>query len=141
MPKVASVLSVALSAAVIAGATPAWAAESMAETPSPTNPQAGPPPGYECADKPLTGSGPGFSNSREGSEDAARADWLKKAQAIYPEATWETAYRSGVSCAVQGLYSKCFAEAIPCKPKPGGAADAGADKTATGKSAGAPKSE
>ena len=141
MPKVASVLSVVLSAAVIAGAAPALAAESMAETPLPTNPQAGPPPGYECAEKSVTGSGPGFSNSREGSEDAARQDWLKKAQAIYPEATWETAYKAGVSCAVQGLYSKCFAQAIPCRPKAEGADGADADKSAPDTSAEAPKSE
>jgi hypothetical protein len=126
MPKVASVRSLALSAAIISLALPALA-QSAAETPMAANPQAGPPPGYECAAEPVTGSGPGFSSSREGSEDAAREDWLKKAQAIYPEATWETAYRAGVSCAVQGLYSKCFAEAIPCKPKPGAAPDKSAE--------------
>jgi len=140
MSKVASVRSLALSAAVISLAAPALA-QSAAETPMPTNPQAGPPPGYECAAEPVTGSGPGFSSSREGSEDAARADWLKKAQAIYPEATWETSYRGGVSCAVQGLYSKCFAEAFPCKPKTGGADDTGASKNAPDKSAEAPNSE
>jgi hypothetical protein len=137
MPKVASsVRSLILSAAIVALAVPALAV-SMAEKPLPDVPDAGPPPGFECAADPVTGTGPGFSSSRDESENAARAGWLKKAQAIYPEATWETAYRSGVSCAVQGLYSKCFAEAIPCKPKAGSAAD----ENAPDKSAAAPKSE
>lgn len=75
----------------------------------------------ECAAEPVTGSGPGFSNSRDDSEDAARKVWLEKAIEVYPEATWDTAKDSGVSCVVQGLYSKCFAQAIPCRPKAGGA--------------------
>jgi hypothetical protein len=141
MWKVASVLSLALSAAVISMPALALAAESAAEMPSPMNPEAGPPPGYECASEPVMGSGPGFSSSREASEDAAREGWLKKAQAIYQEATWETAYQAGISCAVQGLYSKCFAQAIPCRPKAGGAEDAGAGEDAPDKSAEAPKSE
>jgi hypothetical protein len=140
MPKVASVRGLVLIAAIVSLALPANA-QSAAEMPRPTNPQAGPPPGFECAAKPVTGSGPGFSSSREASEDAARAGWLKKAQAIYPEATWETAYQSGISCAVQGLYSKCFAQAIPCRPKAGGADGADADKSAPDTSAEAPKSE
>jgi hypothetical protein len=143
MPKIASVRRLVLSglalSAAAASALPALA-QSAAETPMPTNPQAGPPSGYECASEPVTGSGPGFSSSRDKSEDAAREAWLKKAQAVYPEATWDTAYRAGMSCAVQGLYSKCFAEAIPCRPKPG-AEDAGADDNAPDKSAEAPKSE
>ena len=73
----------------------------------------------ECSAEPVTGSGPGFSNSRDDSEDAARKIWLEKAIKVYPEATWDTAKDSGVSCVVQGLYSKCFAQAIPCRPKSG----------------------
>jgi hypothetical protein len=137
MPKVAlSVRSLILGAGAVALALPALA-ESMAEKPMQNAPEAGPPPGFECAAEPVTGSGPGFLSARDKSEDAARADWVKKAQAVYPDATWETAYRSGISCAVQGLYSKCFAEAIPCKPKPGSAEG----DTAPDKAAAAPKSE
>jgi len=140
MSKVASVRGLALSAAIILLALPALAG-SMAETPMPAEPEAGPPPGFECAGEPVTGSGPGFSSSRDASEDAAREGWLKKAQAIYPEATWETAYKAGVSCAVQGLYSKCFAQAIPCRPQAGGADDASGNETAPDKSAEVPKAE
>ena len=68
----------------------------------------------ECSAEPVTGSGPGFSNS------------LEKAIKVYPEATWDTAKDSGVSCVVQGLYSKCFAQAIPCRPKSGEAKSDGA---------------
>ncbi len=73
----------------------------------------------DCAAEPVTGSGPGFSNSRDASEDAARKAWGEKAIKIYPEASWDTAKDAGVSCVVQGLYSKCFAQAIPCRPKSG----------------------
>ena len=71
----------------------------------------------ECAGEMLSGSGPGFTSSRDDAEDAALTSWLEKAKAIYPEATWEIAKDANLSCAVQGLYSKCFADAIPCKPK------------------------
>ena len=77
----------------------------------------------ECAAEPVTGSGPGFSSSRDDSEDAARKAWGEKAIAVYSEATWETAKDAGVSCVVQGLYSKCFAQAIPCRPKDGASSD------------------
>ncbi len=76
------------------------------------------PSNLECAGESLSGSGPGFVSSRDESEEAAIESWLKKAQAVYPEATWENAKDSNLSCAVQGLYSKCFADGIPCKPKP-----------------------
>ena len=76
------------------------------------------PDNMECAGEPVSGSGPGFSSSRDESEEAAIEAWLEKAQAVYPEATWETAKDADISCAVQGLYSKCFADGIPCKPKP-----------------------
>ena len=83
-------------------------------------------PVLDCAGEPVSGSGPGFSSSRDDSEDAAREAWLEKAKAIYPEATWQTAKDAGVACAVQGLYSKCFAQGIPCRPQAeGGGVDAG----------------
>ncbi len=72
------------------------------------------PPGFACGDKELTGSGPGFDSSREHSQETAKADWLAKAHAIYTDASWETAKELSVTCAQQGLYSKCFASAIPC---------------------------
>ena len=50
------------------------------------------------------------------SEQAAIANWLEKAKAVYPEATWETAKDSGMQCVKQGLYSKCFATGFPCRP-------------------------
>jgi hypothetical protein len=100
-----------------------WPGLMLAGAPTPGDedvPQAGPPPNYECSAEALTGSGPGFSSSRDASEAAAREDWLKKATAVYAEATWETANQAGISCVVQGLYSKCFASGIPCRPKAGG---------------------
>lgn len=71
----------------------------------------------ECVGESLSGSGPGFMSSRDESEEAAIEAWLEKAQAVYPEVTWENAKDSNLACAVQGLYSKCFADGIPCKPK------------------------
>ena len=97
-------------AALLAAASGAsLAAEPMPGEPGapPTDP--GPPPNMECAGEPVTGTGPGFSSSRDASEEAAIAAWNEKAKTIYPEATWDSAYKAGVSCAVQGLYSKCFA--------------------------------
>jgi hypothetical protein len=104
----------------------------------------------ECAGEPLSGSGPGFSSARDASEEAARAAWLEKAKAVYPEATWETAKDADVACAVQGLYSKCFAQGTPCRPKSDAAADDAAaaddgngasDTTAAAPASEAPKSE
>jgi len=71
----------------------------------------------DCGTEMLSGSGPGFTADRDDAEEAAIKGWLEKAQAVYPEATWDTAKDSNLSCAVQGLYSKCFADGIPCKPK------------------------
>ena len=82
---------------------------------------AGPAPNMDCAGEKLSGSGPGFSSSRDASEEAALKAWLEKAKAVYPEAAWENAKDAHISCAVQGLYSKCFADGIPCKPKGDGA--------------------
>jgi hypothetical protein len=89
--------------------------------PAPGAPPPGPP--LECYDKALTGSGPSFTSSRGESEKAAKENWLTKAKELMAEATWETAKDRNVSCAVQGLYSKCFATAVPCRPKDGAAAE------------------
>lgn len=71
----------------------------------------------ECGSEVLSGSGPGFTADRDEAEEVAIAAWLEKARAIYPEAEWDNARDSNLACAVQGLYSKCFADGIPCKPK------------------------
>lgn len=119
MPKIASmshiILSVAFLAVMIA---PAPAAEPrLAGKPAPAAPSA-PPKGFECDDKALTGSGAGFRSSQEESEEAAKKDWLEQAQAIYAGADWTTANDPLMQCVKQGLYSKCFATGIPCRPKP-----------------------
>jgi len=85
--------------------------------------EAGPAPNMVCAPDPLSGSGPGFLSSREESEDAAIKAWTEKAHAVYPEADWENAGDANLSCAVQGLFSKCFADGFPCKPKGDGEGD------------------
>jgi hypothetical protein len=72
------------------------------------------PPGFACGDKALSGTGPGFDSSREHSEQTAKEAWLEKAKAIYTDATWETAKELNMTCVKQGLYSKCFASAVPC---------------------------
>jgi len=93
----------------VSAAEPSQAAETGAPAAEPVRP-----PGFDCGDKELTGSGPGFDSSREHSQETAKADWLAKAHAIYTDASWETAKKLSVTCAQQGLYSKCFASAIPC---------------------------
>jgi hypothetical protein len=99
-------------------AAPAQAAETgAANPPAAGNPQAAEPerpPGFACGDKALSGTGPGFDSSREHSEETARAAWLEKAKAVYSDATWKTAKEVDMTCVKQGLYSKCFARAIPC---------------------------
>ncbi len=77
------------------------------------------PEGLECSGQPVSGSGPGFADSREKSEQAAINDWLAKARAVYDEADWDTAFDKKMGCAKQGLYSKCFIDAVPCRPKAG----------------------
>ena len=71
----------------------------------------------ECATDNITGSGPGFTADRDQAEEVAIKDWTQKAQEVFPEADFDTAKDSNLSCAVQGLYAKCFADGIPCKPK------------------------
>jgi hypothetical protein len=118
---VGSALSLVALAVTIApspgrGADPAPAAE--AAPPSAPAPQAAPEPehpaGFSCNDKPVTGTGPGFDSSRDHSEQTAKEAWLVKARAIFTDAAWDTAKGFNVTCVKQGLYSKCFATAVPC---------------------------
>lgn len=95
-----------------ASAAPADAPQVQAPAPAPA------PKTLECQKEPLTGSGPGFKSSQEESEQAARANWTEKAKAIYPDADWAAAKEPSMQCVKQGLYSKCFATGIPCRPKP-----------------------
>jgi hypothetical protein len=131
MPKFVSVRHLVLTAAAAALALPlAWAPDAAAQdafdlSVPKESLEAGPAPNMDCAAESLSGSGNGFLSSREASEEAAIAAWLEKAKAVYPEATWDNAGDSNLSCAVQGLFSKCFADGIPCKPK-GDGADAAA---------------
>ncbi len=76
----------------------------------------------ECADKPVSARGQGFSPSPEASADNAKVEWLKKAQVIYGDATVESAKNPQMFCVNQGLYSNCKLTAIPCgstKAEPG----------------------
>ena len=116
MRKIASMSQVILSVAVLAmmGAAAPAADQSPAAAPAPTKPA----PGFQCDDKALTGSGAGFKSSQEESEEAAKVDWLEKAKAIYADADWNAAKDAFMQCVKQGLYSKCFATGIPCRPKP-----------------------
>lgn len=107
MPKIASMSQIILGVAALA----------VMSAPAP-GAQSGPPKGFECHDKALTGSGPGFKSSQEESEEAAKVDWLEKAKAIYAGADWNAAKDPLMQCVKQGLYSKCFATGIPCRPKP-----------------------
>jgi hypothetical protein len=122
MPKPVSVrhwvLRAGLSAALVLPA-PAFAVDAF-DLSVPEEGAEATPPDLECTTESLSGSGPGFASSREESEEAAIRAWTEKAQAIYPEADFDLAKDSNLSCAVQGLYSKCFADGIPCKPKEGG---------------------
>ena len=116
MPKIAShiaaaLLQVALSAASLAAMISYAMAGAEPPAPSPV------PKGFECHGEMLTGSGTGFKSSQDESETAAIENWLEKAHAIYPQASWETAKDSGIQCVKQGLYSKCFANGFPCRPK------------------------
>jgi hypothetical protein len=107
MPKIASMSQIILGVAALA----------VMSAPAPAA-QSGPPKGFECHDKALTGSGPGFKSSQEESEEAAKVDWLEKAKAIYADADWNAVKDPLMQCVKQGLYSKCFATGIPCRPKP-----------------------
>jgi hypothetical protein len=95
------------------------AAESVAGAGETPNDEGSPAADLECSDKPLTGSGPGFLAERDLSEKAAKDDWFTKAKEIFADASWDTAKDKNLTCAVQGLYSKCFATGTPCHPKEG----------------------
>ena len=110
MPKSASLLKAMLSLAASAAICSFAAYAGQQPAPSAT------PKGFECHDKALEGSGAGFKSSLDESEQAAIADWLEKAKAVYPDATWETAKDQSMQCVKQGLYSKCFAAGFPCRP-------------------------
>jgi hypothetical protein len=111
MPNIASLKQVTLAAALMAAIV--CPAHAGAEPPAPSPV----PKGFECHAEALTGSGAGFKSSQDESETAAIDNWLEKAHAIYPEASWETAKDSSLQCVKQGLYSKCFATAFPCRRK------------------------
>jgi hypothetical protein len=81
---------------------------------SPPPAQGSPSSELSCHNKALTGSGPGFKSSQEESETAAIKDWLDKARAVYSDADWKETEEPKMECVKQGLYSKCFAVAIPC---------------------------
>jgi hypothetical protein len=115
MPKIAAIVILSLAGALFV--TPALAAKPAADTGAAPPVEAGPLKGYECSDEALTGSGPGFKSSQEESEEAALADWLEKAKAVYADADWKTAKGPVMECVKQGLYSKCFATGAPCHPK------------------------
>ena len=100
MSKVASLLRSACAAMLLA-ALPAGQASAL-----------------ECADKEVSARGPGFTPSPETSMAAAKTEWLKKATAIYSDATIETAKDPKVMCASQGLYSNCTITAFPCGAVP-----------------------
>lgn len=71
----------------------------------------------ECASQSITGKGPGFTDDRDKAEAAAIEDWTNKARKVFPEADFDLSKDENLSCAVQGLFSKCFADGIPCRPK------------------------
>ncbi|MDJ0514451.1 MAG: hypothetical protein QNJ62_13500 [Methyloceanibacter sp.] len=77
------------------------------------------PTDLECGTEMLSGSGPGFTDDRDQAENVAIERWMEKAAKVFPdtELDFDLAKDSNLSCAVQGLYSKCFADGIPCKPK------------------------
>lgn len=72
----------------------------------------------ECAKDPVSARGQGFLPSPERSVEAAKVEWLKKAQAVFADAKFETAQKPDMFCATQGLYSNCKLTAIPCGEKP-----------------------
>jgi hypothetical protein len=102
MPKIVSIFRSSLClAAVLTVALPAIRAAAL-----------------ECADKEISARGPTFTPSPETSMEAAKAEWLKKATAIFSDATMETAKDPKIMCASQGLYSNCTITAVPCGTTP-----------------------
>ena len=111
MPKIASAV---LGLAVAMAPAGLQAEPSKSQAGSPPDAHQAPSSELSCSDKALTGSGPGFKSSQEESEEAAIEDWLKRARAIYSDADWKKTKEPKMECVKQGLYSKCFAVAIPC---------------------------
>jgi hypothetical protein len=105
---------VVVSAGVMMAPALSEAAEPEPQAASPPAAQPAPSSELSCEDKALTGSGPGFKSSQEESEAAAIKDWLDKARAVYSDADWKKTKEPRMECVKQGLYSKCFAIAIPC---------------------------
>jgi ABC-type transport system substrate-binding protein len=129
MRKIASMSQIILSVAALAAmcvqataAEPPKADAPAANPPAATGPAPAAPapvkPGFQCHDKSLTGSGPGFKDSQDESEEAAKQDWLGKAKAVYSDAGLIDAKDVSWECVKQGLYIKCFLSAVPCHPKP-----------------------
>jgi len=117
MAKLAWVVLPALCAVAVAmtiAPPPVEAADPAPATEAAPAPEPVRPPGFACGDKALSGTGPGFDSSRDHSEETAKEAWLEKARTIYTDATWQTAKELNVTCVKQGLYSKCFASAVPC---------------------------
>ena len=71
----------------------------------------------ECGPESISGSGPGFTDDRDKAEAMAIDDWTEKAKKVFPDADFDLSKDENLSCAVQGLFSKCFADGIPCRPK------------------------
>jgi hypothetical protein len=125
MPKIAPIfrsVSSAFALAAILAAGPALSAEPPAPEPDSA---AKPAPGAEvkCRDKQVIARGQGFVPSKKNAEEAAKVAWLPKAQAIFADASWDTAQQAAFLCAKQGLYMNCTASAIPCGTKPGAPAE------------------
>ena len=116
-------LRLVLTAAVLALGVPTVAPDGRAQdafdlsVPKPGEDTATP-ANLDCGTEMLSGSGPGFTADRDDAEEAAIKSWQEKASSFHPDADFDLAKDSNLSCAVQGLYSKCFADGIPCKPKP-----------------------
>ena len=72
----------------------------------------------QCADQPVQARGLGFHPSPELSSEAAKSEWLKKAQTVFSDARLETAKEPEMSCVNQGLYSNCMVSAVPCGTVP-----------------------
>jgi hypothetical protein len=81
-------------------------------------PSAAQPAELECSDTALSARGPGFYPSDEQSVEAAKKEWLKKALAIFGDATFEAAKDPKLMCVKQGLYSNCTVSAVPCGSTP-----------------------
>lgn len=126
MPKIALIFRSALSAAALAACLPsgpALSADPPAAAASDSAAKPAPGADLKCHDKPVQGRGQGFVPSKKDAEEAAKMAWLPKAQAIFADASWDTAQQTAFLCAKQGLYMNCTGSAIPCGNEPGAAAE------------------